>query len=198
MGSPLEMPVLETARLQIRPFRLDDLESVHRILDIEVGGVPPVQAASLGEREAWLRWTVMNYVQLAELDQPPYGDRAVVLKQTGTVIGVCGYVPCLAPFEQYPHFRPAGAEAPGKRFTTEFGLFYAISPSRQRQGFATEAARALVDYAFRDLHLRRVVATTTYDNRASIGVMEKLGMRVERNPFPDPEWAQVVGILEPG
>ena len=46
------------------------------------------------------------------------------------------------------------------------------------------------------LRLKRVVAMTTYDNRASIGVMEKLGMRIERNPFPDPEWAQVTGILE--
>jgi [ribosomal protein S5]-alanine N-acetyltransferase len=44
--------------------------------------------------------------------------------------------------------------------------------------------------------LRRVVATTTYDNEASMGVMRKLGMRIERNPFPDPPWLQVVGILE--
>ena len=195
MSLPLEMPVLETARLRIRPFVLEDLQAVHRLLDVDAGSVPPVQPASLGEREDWLRWTVLNYTQLAALYQPPYGDRAVVLKETGALIGACGFVPCLAPFDQYPFFRPEGPQ-PGARFSTELGLFYAISPAQQRRGYATEAARALVDYAFQSLRLKRVVAMTTYANRASIGVMEKLGMRIERNPFPDPEWAQVTGILE--
>jgi ribosomal-protein-alanine N-acetyltransferase len=44
--------------------------------------------------------------------------------------------------------------------------------------------------------VKRVVATTTYENAASVRVMRKLGMRVERNPFPDPPWLQVVGLLE--
>ena len=81
MSLPLEMPVLETARLQIRPFVLEDLQAVHRLLDVDAGSVSPVQPASLREREAWLRWTVLNYTQLAALYQPPYGDRAVVLKE---------------------------------------------------------------------------------------------------------------------
>ena len=38
-----------------------------------------------------------HYEQLAKLRQPPYGDRAVVLKPTGRLIGACGYVPCLNP-----------------------------------------------------------------------------------------------------
>jgi hypothetical protein len=29
-----------------------------------------------------------------------------------------------------------------------------------------------------------------------MGVMRKLGMRIERNPFPDPPWLQVVGFIE--
>ncbi len=37
---------------------------------------------------------------------------------------------------------------------------------------------------------------TRHDNAASIGVMRKLGMRVERNVLPDPPWLQVVGIIE--
>jgi RimJ/RimL family protein N-acetyltransferase len=75
-------------------------------------------------------------------------------------------------------------------------VFYAISPRYQGQGFATEAARALADYAFEQLHLKRVVATTDYDNLASIGVMKKLGMRIEQNPYPEPPWMQVVGVIE--
>ena len=44
--------------------------------------------------------------------------------------------------------------------------------------------------------LQRIVATTTYDNTASIGVMRRLGMTIERNPLPEPIFMQVVGVLE--
>ena len=46
------------------------------------------------------------------------------------------------------------------------------------------------------LHLKQIVATTTTGNEASIGVMRKVGMRIEKNPSPDPPGFQVVGILE--
>jgi len=36
---------------------------------------------------------------------------------------------------------------------------------------------------------------TEYDNLASQGVMRRLGMKLEKTPFPDPPWLQVVGIL---
>jgi hypothetical protein len=50
--------------------------------------------------------------------------------------------------------------------------------------------------AFQKLRLKRIVATTTYANAASMGVMRKLGMRIESNLYPDPPWLQIVGILE--
>ncbi len=53
----------------------------------------------------------------------------------------------------------------------------------------------MLDYAFGEMRLKRIVATTTYDNTASIGVMRKLGMQIERNPQDDPPWLQVVGLL---
>ena len=46
------------------------------------------------------------------------------------------------------------------------------------------------------MHLKRIVATTEHENAASIGVMRKAGMRLERNPFADPPWMQVVGIRD--
>jgi GNAT superfamily N-acetyltransferase len=83
------------------------------------------------------------------------------------------------------------------RCSTEFGLFYAISPTHRRRGYATEAARALIDYAFEHLKLKRIIAETDYDNIASIGVMKKLGMRIEKNPLPEPAWLQIVSVLDP-
>ena len=193
-----KMPPLETARLLIRPFVMEDLRDVHRLLDVELGeaDLRTDKTATLAARGRWLRWTVLNYEQLTRLRQPPYGDRAVVLKRTGQLIGVCGFVPCLNPFEQLPGCAPGDRSGEPGLNSTEFGLFYAISPAHQRRGYATEAAQAMVDYAFRHLRLRRVVATTTVDNTASISVMRKLGMRIEKNPHPEPPWLQVVGVLE--
>jgi ribosomal-protein-alanine N-acetyltransferase len=192
------MPVLETARLRIRPFTLTDLDDVYRLLDVELGW----HAAEPGEdvrdaRRAWLAWSVANYAALAALRQPPYGDRAVVLKDSGRLVGVAGLVPCLMPFGLLPSF--GGAPDPATVLSRpEVGLFWAVAAEYRRQGFATEAGRALVGYAFGRLRLQRIVATTERDNLASQGVMRALGMRVEANPFPQPPWLQVVGSLENG
>jgi [ribosomal protein S5]-alanine N-acetyltransferase len=104
-------------------------------------------------------------------------------------------VQSLGPWEQLPGLAP-GAPRPGQRFTPAFGLYWAVAPAFQNQGFATEAARAMLDYAFRQINLSRIIATTSYDNLASQAVMRRLGMRLERNPFPDPPWFQVAGILD--
>ena len=190
------MPVLTTDRLRIRELEAGDLPAVHQLLDQDLRDADfgNEGAQELAERTRWLEWTILSYEQLALLYQPPYGERAVTLKVTGVLVGLIGFVPCLAPFEQLPAFAPAGSAL--RRVTPEFGLYYAVSPAHQRQGHAAEAARAMVDFAFRQLGLKRVVATTTYNNAASQGVMRKLGMRIERNPYPDPPWLQIVGMLE--
>jgi len=54
----------------------------------------------------------------------------------------------------------------------------------------------LINFAFQQLRVKRLIATTEYENIASIGVMRKLGMTVAKNPLSDPPWLQVVGILE--
>jgi RimJ/RimL family protein N-acetyltransferase len=194
----MRVPRLTTERVTIRPFEMTDLETIHRILDVELADAElgTEGAKGLETRRQWLQWTISSYEELACLNQPPYGDRAITLRHTGELIGACGFVPCLAPFGQLPSFAAAANAAGRGLCSTEFGLFYAISPIRQRQGFATEAARALIDFAFGELQLRRVIATTTYDNHASMRVMQHIGMRIERNPYPDPPWLQVVGIRE--
>ena len=197
----MRVPLLETARLVVRPFTLDDLDAIYLILDVELGdaGAGTEGTRARDERRRWLQWTVLNYEELVRLYQPPYGDRAVTLKETGQLIGACGFVPCLAPFGQLPGFGAAGGDASAataRLTSTEFGLFYAIAPACRRRGYAAEAAGALIGYAFTRLRLGRIVATTSYDNAASMGVMRRLGMRIERNPYPDPPWLQVVGVLE--
>jgi [ribosomal protein S5]-alanine N-acetyltransferase len=192
------MPRLATARLVIRPFVMADLDALYQIVDVELSAADfgTAGAQSLDERREWLAWAILNYDQQAKMYQPPYGDRAIVLKQTGQLIGVIGYVPCMLPFGQLPAFAAGLDDATRRLATCELGLYYALAPTHQRQGYTSEAAATMVEYAFHSMRLRRVVATTTYDNAASIGVMRKLGMRIECNPFPDPPWMQVVGFIE--
>jgi [ribosomal protein S5]-alanine N-acetyltransferase len=183
------MRPIETPRLLVRPFTEADIDAVVRLLDSCFGPSPRAR------REAWLEWSVQNYRALAELGQPPYGDYAVALKDGGAVVGSVGLVPSFGPFEKLPWFRSRLRGRPGGLFTPEMGLFWAIEPSHRASGYATEAARAIAVFAFDTLHVDRLVATTEHSNAPSIGVMRKLGMRIETNPDPEPHWFQTVGVL---
>jgi len=186
---------LETNHLLIRSFILEDVPVIHRILDQTFGAGDKVDdPTALRERHSWVQWSILNQKWFPQLHQPPYGDKAIVLRETGELIGSIGYVPLLDVYEQLPEL--ANSTPPSGYTTTEFGLFWVIDPLHQRQGYATEAAQAMIDYAFKQLRLRRVIATTEYSNTASQGVMRKVGMKIARNPLPDPFWLQVVGIIE--
>jgi [ribosomal protein S5]-alanine N-acetyltransferase len=189
----MRMPVLTTERLLIRPFTLDDLEPILQILDESpegtLNGVESFQA-----RRAWLEWTVANEQELAKLLQPPYGDRAIVRREDDVLVGACGFVPELKPFGLLPSF-PRTAGDPSL-YIPQMGLFWTIGSRYRRAGYATEAATAMIDYAFHTLRLARIVASTDNDNVASMGVMRRLGMRLEQNPHPEPPWFQMCGVLE--
>lgn len=186
------LPVLESDRLIIRPFVEGDLETIHGVLS-RAWDAPGDGEEGLARRRHWLRWTVASNQQLAALDQPPYGDRAIESRESGGVIGSVGLVPSLGPFGQLPGF-PAN---PGSRyFFPEVGLYWAVDPAHQGLGYATEAAKVLVEAAFVRLNLGRLVATTERTNGRSMAVMRKLGMRILENTEPSPHWFQIVGLLQ--
>ena len=58
-------------------------------------------------------------------------------------------------------------------------LGFAVSRDRWGQGYATEAARAILDFGFADLGLRRIYATCRPENVGSSRVLEKIGMSRE-------------------
>lgn len=120
---------------------------------------------------------------------------AITHKTTNEIIGVCGFVPCLDRFEQLYSMGEDASLAKPALSTPEFGIFYTIAKKFQSRGFATEATSAMTSYAFKYLHVKRIIATTSFDNQASIGVMRNLGMQLKKNPLPSPAWLQVVGIL---
>jgi ribosomal-protein-alanine N-acetyltransferase len=105
---------------------------------------------------------VGKYIDLQNSYQPFEKNKvfelAVERKADGKVIGLVGLIR-----------RDHGQGEMGWAFGVEF----------RGQGYATEAARALMDYGFRSLGLNRVHADTGTDNHASQRLMERLGMRRE-------------------
>ncbi len=71
--------------------------------------------------------------------------------------------------------------------TAEIGFVF--DPRQQGRGFATEAARALVDWTFTSAGFHRVIGRTEARNTASARVLEKLGMRLEAR-FVENEWVK--------
>lgn len=180
---------IETERLCIRRLTAADLDFYNRVY-IEIGWAED-NAQTLEWHRGLVNWTIANYDALASMNQPPYGDYAIVRQADAVPVGLVGYVPSFAPLDQLWTAQPAANE-------TAFGLFWAIRPAFQGHGYATEAARTLIGHAFTHLNLKQIIATTTYDNAASQAVMRRLGMTIYRNQIDQPEWFQVAGILTNG
>jgi ribosomal-protein-alanine N-acetyltransferase len=72
----------------------------------------------------------------------------------------------------------------GLNFVPEFGeteVLWALHPDAWKQGYATEMARAALDYGFRDLGLQLIFAMTKPDNNPSQAVMRRLGLIYRKN-----------------
>ncbi len=189
------MKPIVTERLIIREFRPSDLGEIYRILDVELKFIDSLeQDSSIAQRKKWLEWTIAGYEQNRMLLNPPYGESAIVLKDSLQLIGTCGLVPVLAPLGLIPYYRYM-ADVEDTEFNyAETGIFFAISSHYQCRGFAYEASKAMINVAFSKLKLKRIVGITTLYNNPSIAVLTRLGMRIET--VPDHKWMQVVGILE--
>ncbi|HLO16012.1 MAG TPA: GNAT family protein [Anaerolineales bacterium] len=85
---------------------------------------------------------------------------AVTLKSTGQLIGNCG----VRRDSVYAH---------------EGDIGYELDPNYWGKGYATEAARAVLDFGFSEINLHRITAWCVADNLGSAHVLEKLGMRQE-------------------
>lgn len=125
---------------------------------LHVFGDPQVMRYGDGvQTEAWIRswiaWVLQGYAAHG------FGPLAVVEKKTGTLIGYCGLF-------VFPDIngRP------------EIELGYRLVRSAWGQGFATEAAVAVRDYAFDTLGVERLVSLIDPANAASTAVARKLGM----------------------
>ncbi len=77
-------------------------------------------------------------------------------------------------------------------------LGYRLKRSAWGKGYATEGSQALIDKAFSELGVQRVMALTYSEHVASRRVMEKVGMRLVRRYKPTPEeLLEYLGVTDP-
>ena len=149
--------VIDTRRLILRRFTLDDLQAFHQLTSRpEI--IRYAQSKPIASLEDALE--MMKAAPFHDYATYGYGRFACVWKETGDVIGFSGV-----------KFVPEISE-------TELG--YRFFPEYWGKGLATEAGQASIEFARSDLGLKRLVAMVHPDNVASARVLAKLGFSVEK------------------
>jgi RimJ/RimL family protein N-acetyltransferase len=152
-----EIPILETERLRLRPFRpsdIDDYAALHA--DPEV-----LRYLGGGGTEAWDRgrsWRHMAFL-LGHWQLGGAGMWALEHKENGAFVGMAGFA---AP-EGWPGFE----------------LAWTLVRRHWGQGYATEGARVALAWAFTHLQKDQVISVIHPENRASIRVAERIGERLQ-------------------
>jgi ribosomal-protein-alanine N-acetyltransferase len=146
---------LQTPRLELRPLPATaaralpaDRETSARLL----GAVLPAE---------WPHADLLDVLPgqgAATPEAEPYGVWVLIERSSRTVVGDAGFM------------GPPGAEE-----TVEIG--YSVIPDRRRRGYATEAVRALVEWALDQPGVSAVVAGCAADNTPSIRLLERVGFQ---------------------
>jgi ribosomal-protein-alanine N-acetyltransferase len=149
--------VLSTERLELREFTADDAEFVLRLVN------DPAFLRYIGDRGVRTPDDARRYIAdgpAAGYARDGHGLMRVVRKSDGAGVGMCGVL---------------------KRDSLpDPDLGFSFLPEYWSQGYALEAARAVMGHAREVLGLGRILAITTKDNEPSIRLLGKLGFRFDR------------------
>lgn len=153
---PVRRSLIETERLFFRPLTQADADALHGLWTD--AGV----REHLWDGEIIAREKTEEVVRRSRelFETAGLGLWAVLPRAGEALAGFCGYW----------YFRDP----------PELELLYGIAVERWGMGLATEAARAMLRYGFEVLGFEHVAASTDAANTASVRVLEKLGMRLEK------------------
>jgi RimJ/RimL family protein N-acetyltransferase len=162
------MRELETDRLRLRPLTFGDAEFIVGLLN------EPSFLRYIGDKGVRDRASACRYLEagpLASYARFGFGLLCVELRPAGVAIGICGLL---------------------KRDTLEdVDVGFAFLPGYWGQGYAREAASAVLAQGREEFGLKRIVAITSLDNEASIRLLGRLGFRFERETRLTPEADEV-------
>jgi len=149
---------IETSRLVLRPLAAEDEEALAQTYcDAETMRWYPQPFTRVQVRE-WIERQMRRYLSRS-------GLLGMVEKQTGQLIGDCGIT-----WQEVES-------------VMEPEVGYHVNRERWNQGFATEAAKAVIDYAFASLGVGHVISMIRPENVQSRRVAEKNGLTVNRVVF---------------
>jgi RimJ/RimL family protein N-acetyltransferase len=146
------MLTLETDRLILRPFAVNDSAFILRLLN------EPSFIANIGDKRVRSLEQAADYLRegpMASYERHGHGLLAVVLRETMQPIGMCG----LLKREEFE----------------DIDIGYAFLPEAWSQGFARESAAAVLEFARQALGRTRIIALVSPHNQGSIRLLEKLG-----------------------
>ncbi|MBU5437361.1 GNAT family N-acetyltransferase [Tissierella sp. MSJ-40] len=148
---------IETQRLILRELNKDDFASIHSYAsDSEVSQYLPWGPNSEADTQVFL-----NKIIKYQCDSPRYDyEIAVVTKEDNKLIGVCAI-----------HI-----SNPSNR---EGWIGYCYNKEYWGNGYASEAAKEIIEFGFTGLDLHRIFATCDPNNIGSAKVLEKIGMKRE-------------------
>ena len=192
------MKVLETERLILRPFHLEDRAEIHRLVYAD----PQVAPGWTGRTWALDEITESFARKLAQRANG-LDFQAMVLKATGELMGLIGFqLHEEGELEEYIIFENEASHRVYDPAFFEVEITYAVGYAFWHKGYATEAGQALIEHGFRDLNIGRIVNSVAEENVHSVNLMKRLGLRIERNLKPKPfsgPWHNsdgVIGILD--
>jgi RimJ/RimL family protein N-acetyltransferase len=152
------MKILETDRLILRHLIPDDLDNLFVLYsDPEIRRYFPEGTLTYAETKDELEWFLNGHPKHPEL-----GLWATILKGSDQFMGRCGLLPWTIEGQN------------------EVEVAYLIAKEYWRQGLATEAAHAILQYGFEQLNLSRLICMIDPANIASRRVAEKIGMTLEK------------------
>lgn len=142
-----------TERLYMRKLRDEDLHNYYEIMKKDEVG--KWLGISRGKTYEETKLLIDKFSK--QWEEKGYGVWAVVDKKSGELLGHCGL-----------NFL---------KETSEVEILYAFDPKFWNHGYATESARAALEYAFEKAKLDRIIALAKPLNIKSINVIEKIGLK---------------------
>ncbi len=151
----IELEVLETERLYLREISFEDIDDMYEYAC--TSNVGPVAGWEPHRSKNDTKMVIQMFRDKKKYGQ--LGVYAIIIKESNKMIGTV---------ELHTYIRGFKAE-----------LGYTINPRYWGKGYAVEASRAIIEYGFETLNLKRIEATTFVDNYQSKRVCEKLGLVYE-------------------